>query len=61
KKFTNYAFDKYEFARIVRKMVKYVKEHAAYRSAKRMKYSTPNSIPALEAEQRHTKTTKDEF
>ncbi|CAF3974552.1 unnamed protein product [Rotaria sordida] len=61
KKFTNYAFDKYEFARIVRKMVKYVKEHPAYRSAKRMKYSTMNSIPTLQVEQRDTKTSKDEF
>ncbi|CAF1062220.1 unnamed protein product [Didymodactylos carnosus] len=38
KKFTNYAFDVNEFERVVRKMVKYVKEHPAYRLAKRLKY-----------------------
>jgi protein O-GlcNAc transferase len=57
KKFTNYAFDKYEFAHIVRKMVKYVKEHPAYRLAKRMKYSTKTSRPTIQVEHRG----KDEF
>ena len=57
KKFTNYSFDKDEFARIVRKMVKYVKEHPAYRSAKRMK----PSIPTFQVEGRDTKPRNDEF
>ncbi|UJR37583.1 hypothetical protein I4U23_030282 [Adineta vaga] len=57
KKFTNYAFDKHEFTRIVRKMVKYVKEHSAYRSAKRLKYS----LPTLHIDQHNAKPNKDEF
>lgn len=57
KKFTNYAFDKNEFARIVRKMVQYVKEHPAYRAAKRMKHA----LPALHIDQRDVKPDKVEF
>jgi EGF domain-specific O-GlcNAc transferase len=60
-KFTNYAFDKYEFARIVRKMVQYVKEHPAYRSAKRDRYKATNQLSNLHISQGPMKTSKVEF
>lgn len=38
KKFTNYRFDKSEFVRMVKKMIKYVREHPAYLKAHRDRY-----------------------
>lgn len=63
KKFTNYAFDKDEFVRIVRKMVRYVKEHPAFRAAKRDKFAstTTTTLPTLQIDQRPIKPSKDEF
>lgn len=57
KKFTNYAFDKNEFVRIVRQMVKKVKEHPAFRSAKRIKFGLNKDLTNLHL----VKTGKDEF
>jgi EGF domain-specific O-GlcNAc transferase len=61
KKFTNYSFDKHEFARMVRKMVQYVKKHPSYRAAKRHKYAATDSLPNLDAKQQDAKMSKDEF
>lgn len=61
KKFTNYAFDKHEFARLVRKMVKHVKEHPAYRLAKRLQHGSTNTLPTLQGKQDPLKPIKDEF
>ena len=37
KKFTNYSFDKDEFVRLVRRMVRYVASHPAFVAAGRLK------------------------
>lgn len=47
KKFTNYSFDEKEFVRIVKKMIKYVKEHPDFIKAREEKYKTDNDKTEL--------------
>jgi len=44
KKFTNYTFDKQEFVRMVKKMIKYVRAHPAYIKALKDKYGDIEGI-----------------
>ena len=43
KKFTNYSFDVDEFIRIVRKMIKYVRQHPEYIDALKLKYGVSDN------------------
>lgn len=59
KKFTNYTFDKQEFVRMVKKMVKYVRGHPAFVKAMKKKYGDSDlETGKVEQENDHSRGAK---